>query len=246
MKRSSNNEIWDDRMFEQFINSEEYKKIINDLLIENKDDVSKDINKKLNDAIDGISNIYILIERNGLEEVLDETNKMLINISELLEFVDTTYDNRIPHDIESLYRHVSSKYRKLEFELYDYKFKKMEQKSINIENKINELNNIALEQKKTSNELLSKLEGMNATLLNMILTISIVTASVETISRISDPIYIPMFVLTISWLLLTCILFNLYFIKGKSKFDKFCLIIYSILTSVTFLCVLVTIYLKIK
>ena len=246
MKRSSNNEIWDDRMFEQFINSEEYKKIINDLLIENKDDVSKDINKKLNDAIDGISNIYILIERNGLEEVLDETNKMLINISELLEFVDTTYDNRIPHDIESLYRHVSSKYRKLEDELNDYKFKKMEQKSINIENKINELNNIALEQKKTSNELLSKLEGMNATLLNMILTISIVTASVETISRISDPIYIPMFVLTISWLLLTCILFNLYFIKGKSKFDKFCLIIYSILTSVTFLCVLVTIYLKIK
>ena len=246
MIRSSTTENIHDDIFEKFINNEKYREAINDLLKENEDDVSKDINRKLNNAIDGISDIYILIEKNGLENTLEEANKQLINISDLLEFVDTTSDDKIPSDIETLYRHVSSKYRKLESDLYDYKFKSMEKNSIDIENKINMLNNITLEQRKISDELLSKFEGMNATLLNMILTISIVTASVEAISRISDPIYIPMFISMTTWLLLTGILFNLYFIKSKSKYDNFCLVIYIILTCATFLCTIITLYLKVK
>ena len=239
---------------------------INQVVHKNRKNLYQDLNDKLTQSLSDILSITEKIEKNGMRKSNAEANKVLENISQTLEYFDDVFETDVPVELQHLYSQISSKYRKLEYQLFNYKFESMKSYNSNLKKEIEKQTEILkietdkskqmkIEQKKLSEEIFSKIESIGATTLNMILTISLVTSSVAVITQIENPIYIPMFILAIVWILLTCIIFNAGLFKsdvkqinktenklklGLDNNTKLCMLTYIILSIGTILCIVFT------
>ena len=119
---------------------------------------------------------------------------------------------------------------------YKYNFEKNKIQYIESFNKLNDIQSKQIEIDQKMNNLDSRIEGLGATFLNIVLTISIITTMV-TVLLTATPYYSLVIILACSWLLLSSILFiGNYFKKDKSikEIGGFALGIYVLITLLTF------------
>lgn len=235
----------------------ENKGSIDSLVHENRTVMYNDLKGKMNQSLKEIVDIETRIEKEGIKKNSKKVEMVLNDVLNVFEYSDELLED-IPIGLQSLHKQLSSKYRKLEYKLFKYNIDSMKNSNISLrkdmENQtsiltgeIEKSEQLKSEQEKLSEEVFEKIEGIGSTTLNMILTISIVTAAIAIVTDIKDTKYIPMFILSIVWILFTSIIFNASMFKSRNiqrqKLDYneiLCIITYSLLSLGTLACILVT------
>ena len=238
------------------VKSKDFKNSINDILRNNKKIFYEDINKKINDALDGIGDILFKIDNNSYALVRSDAHKVLENLTDLVQYIENVYDDKFPSYLNSIYKELKLKYKKFEYYVFDNDYKhsldEIDKIKINYEknnnilnNKIEELTNLIDIQKQESDKLTNKFEGLGATLINIVLTISIISSAVAAIEKIENPIHIPMFIMVITWLLITCILFCQFIFKNKNYLSKGMIVFYICFSILVFITFIISFFVKI-
>lgn len=231
-------------------NESQINKLFEITLNNNKNATSEEARKKLSDSLKKVNNIFSEMEEKNrpIKSYENIANKIITEISDCLNFCDTVFsENDASEEVQKLYNQVLNKYRRLEFLLFNYKIKSLKSYYDTLQNDIKEIEKLKDKQEKLSEEVFEKIEGIGSTTLNMILTISIVTAAIAIVVEIKDTKYIPMFILSVVWILFTSIIFNASMFKSRNiqmqKLDYneiLCIITYSLLSLGTLACILVT------
>ena len=176
---------------------------------------------------------YIEKNEEEVNRIIERLNKEIDYYSELgiqLEEDDKNYK------FSEIRRNLEKNYRILSLEFYKYNFNKIKIQNITSKEKLDELIQKQSVVESKMQNVDSRVEGLGATFLNMVLTISIITTMV-TILLNTTAYYSIVIVLACSWLLLSSILFiGIYFKKTKSiaEIGWFVIIIYSVITLLTF------------
>ena len=175
---------------------------------------------------------YIEKNEEEVNRIIERLNKEIDYYSELgiqLEEDDKNYK------FSEIRRNLEKNYRILSLEFYKYNFNKIKIQNITSKEKLDELIQKQSVVESKMQNVDSRVEGLGATFLNMVLTISIITTMV-TILLNTTAYYSIVIVLACSWLLLSSILFiGIYFKKTKSiaEIGWFVIIIYSVITLLT-------------
>ena len=219
-------------------------KYIKRIVKDNTNPLYENLRFDINNALDSIGDLINLIVNNNYIDVKDKAHKLLNNLFILKQNVDNIYNEQFPDDLKKIYNQFKTNYEKYQLLISecDYKFlneelKTMQQKfedaTENVENKIKEIDNLSKKQQKESKILSDKFEGIGATVINIILSISIISAAVVAIEKFDKPIHITMFITVITWLLMTCICFNQAIFKNKDDYPKGIIVIYVVLSLLT-------------
>lgn len=191
----------------------------------------EDSNKIISQLKDGTE--YIEKNEEEVNRIIERLNKEIDYYSELgiqLEEDDKNYK------FSEIRRNLEKNYRILSLEFYKYNFNKIKIQNITSKEKLDELIQKQSVVESKMQNVDSRVEGLGATFLNMVLTISIITTMV-TILLNTTAYYSIVIVLSCAWLLLSSILFiGIYFKKTKSiaEIGWFVIIIYSVITLLTF------------
>lgn len=176
-----------------------------------------------------------------IENNIDKINNMIERLNKELDYYSElgvaleSMSNSI-YEFSEIRRNLEKNYRTLSLVYYKYNFEKNKIQYIESSNKLNDIQNKQIEIDKKMNNLDSRIEGLGATFLNIVLTISIITTMV-TVLLTATPYYSLVIILACSWLLLSSIIFiGNYFKKDKSikEIGEFALGIYVLITLLTF------------
>lgn len=217
---------------------------INDPLIQQLKDI---VNKNLEDQTKKLISQWRQIIQES-EEIFEqfrsntekEASEQHKQISMILEKISTAIDHYhqmnffennvgdLEDEIKQIGHSLERCYRKLSLVYFEYLKKEISSQQDTMNSLINQSEN--LNEKVKENNL--KLEGLGATFLNIVLTISI-TSTMITILNNTEPKYSLAIILGCAWLLLSSIIFVGQFFKSE-KIKALPTIIYIILTIVTF------------
>lgn len=176
-----------------------------------------------------------------IENNIDIINNMIERLNKELDYyselgVDLESMSNSTYEFSEIRRNLEKNYRTLSLVYYKYNFEKNKDQYIESSNKLNAIQSKQTEIDKKMNNLDSRIEGLGATFLNIVLTISIITTMV-TVLLTATPYYSLVIILACSWLLLSSILFiGNYFKKDKSikEIGGFAICIYVLITLLTF------------
>lgn len=190
------------------------------------------------------SNIMILeIENDGkyasqhiekIVEMVERLNKELDYYSEL--GIDIENADSSKYDFREIRRNLEKNYRTLSLFFYKYNFEINKKQSEKSEKDLLDINQAQEELETKLRNIDNRVEGLGATFLNIVLTISI-TATMVTVLLNTSPEYSLAIILGCTWLLLSSIIFISSYFKTKENKEnnKLPFIIYIVLTIVTIL-----------
>lgn len=201
---------------------EEQRKKLNDQWrkdIEDSNFIISEIEEKPKYIEENIDNIIAMVER---------LNKELDYYAEL--GVDIETKENVLYQFPEIRRNLERNYRTLSLIYYRYNFDQNKIKYNESEKSLNNIIEAQTQIEKKMNSMDSRVEGLGATFLNMVLTISIITTMVTVLSNASG-IYALSIVVGCAWILLTSILFiGAYFKDENKKIPKVVKVTYIIIT----------------
>lgn len=196
---------------------------------------SKDIEES-NSLISSIEQNKEYLEENELKifDTIERLNQELDYYSEL--GVNLEGNSNIPYDFPEIRRNLEKNYRTLSLIWYKYNFDNNKRQSEKSEKNLLNINQVHEELEKKLSNIDSRVEGLGATFLNIVLTISITTTMVTVLLNAS-PQYSLAIILGCAWLLLSSIIFISSYFKSNEKKEnsKLPFIIYIGLTIATIL-----------
>lgn len=196
---------------------------------------SKDIEES-NTLISNIEQDVDFLEKNSLKivETIDRLNKELDYYSELGINLEGFTD--VPYDFPEIRRNLEKNYRTLSLIWYKYNFEKVNEQFNNSQKSLDKISEKQEEIDEKLDKTDTKVEGLGATFLNIVLTISI-TSTMITVLLNTSPEYSLAIVLGCAWLLLSSIIFISSYFKSNEKKENSVLplIIYIGITILTIL-----------
>lgn len=196
---------------------------------------SKDIEES-NNLISNIEQDTEYLEKNSSEilKTIERLNQELDYYSELGINLEGIID--VPYDFPEIRRSLEKNYRTLSLIWYKYNFESAN-KQFQISKK--SLSEILIKQQEINDKMIkadNKIEGLGATFLNIVLTVSI-TSTMVTVLLNTSPEYSLAIILGCAWILLSSIIFISSYFKSNEKKEnnKLPFIIYIGLTIVTIL-----------
>ena len=186
---------------------------------------------------------YISNHEISVRTMLNRINDVLDNSKQI---TSEEIDNEALEQIQNLERELESNYRTLSLRYYSYYFYILERKNNILSGKLDEsLKQLELlkkeqesftEQKeefeKSVRKTNSKLESLGATVINIVLTISITSSLITVLEKVKNIYESFSIVIGCAWLLLSSILFVSEYFKNDTTQNKRQMIIYWILTAV--------------
>ena len=221
------------------------KNKIRELLVEKQpkepQEISKDIDSCFRKTNDLITKIVALKRKiNSVNKINNDSIQSMKasvamyehnNILAHVEYILSNAEVDVVRNIDN--------YAKLQHNYYYIKNLLLEIKNIisnknieNIEKKLRQIN-------KESKTLNSKFEGIGSTVMNIILTITVVTTGITGISRINS-IYIPIFIVGLVWLAMTSMVFINNLFSANDYNSKQAKGLYAIITILFFIIMIYT------
>ncbi len=201
--------------------------------------------------IEDSNSIISEIEANPkyVEENIDSILAMIERLNNELDYytqlgVDIEEKETSSYNFSEIRRNLERNYRTLSLIYYRYNF---DQNKIKYDESKQRLKQITEAQNKIERKMNStdnRVEGLGATFLNMVLTISIVPTMVTVLLK-AEPEHAILIVLICAWLLLSSIIFiSTYFKKESEETEnlKFAKKVYTILSIVTLIAVIIFMY----
>lgn len=196
---------------------------------------SKDIEES-NSLISFIDQDEEYLEKNELKvfDTIERLNQELDYYSEL--GINLEGNSDIPYDFPEIRRNLEKNYRTLSLKWYKHNFDNNKKNSEKSEQALVNINQAQEELEKKLKNIDNRVEGLGATFLNIVLTVSITTTMVTVLLNTS-PQYSLAIILGCAWLLLSSIIFISSYFKTNEKKENNILpfIIYIGLTVVTIL-----------
>lgn len=203
---------------------EEQRKKLNDQWrkdIEDSNFIISEIEEKPEYIGNNIGTINAMVER--LNKELDYYAELGVDME--------TKENTI-YQFPEIRRNLERNYRTLSLIYYRYNFEQNKIKYDESEKNLNHISEAQIQIEKKMDGMNSRIEGLGATFLNMVLTISITTTMVTVLTNVNDNVlYALSIVVGCAWILLTTILFiGAYFKEENKKIPKIVTITYMIIT----------------
>lgn len=171
--------------------------------------------------------------------MLERLNKELDYYTQL--GVDIEKKETSSYNFSEIRRSLERNYRTLSLIYYGYNFTQNKIKSDESEKNLKEIIETQNEIERKMSNIDNRIEGLGATFLNMILTISIVPTMITVLLK-AEPEHAILIILICAWLLLSSIIFISAYFKKKSEETeniKFAKTIYITLSIVTLVAVMI-------
>lgn len=227
-------------------NPSELKQIFSRIVAENNNIPIVESMETLNNDLTDIERLFSLIKDDQyLIENEREIQKILDRTAKDLEFANEINGELSNVVIGDLIATLNIKWTRLIHIYYGHEVRKLTDINSELSESLNryqqEIQTTEKEFSDRQKGVLDKLDNIVITVLNVIITFSFVSAAVSGISHV-DPVYLPLFLTACLWLPMTFILFITSIYKQKDGNSKQSLFLYIIVTVLTFLIILATIF----